>query len=396
MPSWPHRRTGGSLPASVHARISLAAAPRSRARCGSSPHPTTRRPSCSSTSVPSAPARVARTDAGSSRILAVGEPCAAEVELQGHRLEHAPAPARRASQGRGGRGRCAAPGRSRSRRRSRRGRRARSPRPRGRRARNGPRPASRLPATSAAAAARISGQRLGDHVRPPVRSDEHGVGLERPDGLAEPVGQPLREVGVGDTGPPAAAAYSAGWSVSPITPSRKPFASSTAGAPRPSRSRPRRPRRSRPRRGARRCRGAPRPEVERVVVRERDAVDAEQRERLDRGRRRTEEERLARVGPAAPPRRDAALEVQHEQVGLVRTARPPRARTAPTGGEVSARATLRPSIVSPASATFTLPRRVTPRFSPCRPASACRRASCAEPEPPRARTTGDDDPHGRS
>src|SRR4030095_11360071 len=55
-------------------------------------------------------------------------------------------------------------------------------------------------------------------------------------------------------------------------------------------------------------------EVERVVVRERHAVDAELRQDLGRRRWGAEEERLPRIGPRGPARRDAALEVQHEEV----------------------------------------------------------------------------------
>jgi hypothetical protein len=60
------------------------------------------------------------------------------------------------------------------------------------------------------------------------------------------------------------------------------------------------------------------PEVERVVVRERHAVDAQPLQDLGRGGRRAEEERLARVGPRRPTLRDAALEVEDEQVGGAR------------------------------------------------------------------------------
>jgi hypothetical protein len=58
--------------------------------------------------------------------------------------------------------------------------------------------------------------------------------------------------------------------------------------------------------------------VERVVVGQAHAVDPEVGQRLDGRRRGAEEERLARVGPAPATLGDAALEVEHEQVGLAR------------------------------------------------------------------------------
>jgi hypothetical protein len=58
--------------------------------------------------------------------------------------------------------------------------------------------------------------------------------------------------------------------------------------------------------------------VQSMVVGERHAVDAEQVQRLYCGRRRAEEERLARVGPALAALGDAALEVEHEEIRLVR------------------------------------------------------------------------------
>ena len=57
-----------------------------------------------------------------------------------------------------------------------------------------------------------------------------------------------------------------------------------------------------------------RPEVERVVVRERHAVDAEPVQDLGRGRRRPEEEPLAWVVPRPSVLRDAALEVEYEEI----------------------------------------------------------------------------------
>jgi hypothetical protein len=59
-----------------------------------------------------------------------------------------------------------------------------------------------------------------------------------------------------------------------------------------------------------------RPVVERVVVRQRDAVHAALGEQLGGSRRGAEEERLRRVRPARSAVGDAALEIQHEQVGL--------------------------------------------------------------------------------
>ena len=57
------------------------------------------------------------------------------------------------------------------------------------------------------------------------------------------------------------------------------------------------------------------PVVEGVVVGERHAVDPEMRERPHRCRRSPEEERLVGPGPLGYTIGDAALEVQHEQVG---------------------------------------------------------------------------------
>ncbi len=57
------------------------------------------------------------------------------------------------------------------------------------------------------------------------------------------------------------------------------------------------------------------PVVEGMVVGQRDAVDSEQGQHLDRLGRGPEEERFVGVGPPLSARRDAALEVEHEQVG---------------------------------------------------------------------------------
>jgi hypothetical protein len=68
-----------------------------------------------------------------------------------------------------------------------------------------------------------------------------------------------------------------------------------------------------------------------------------------RRRRRAEEERLARLGPALAALGDAALEVEHAQVGLARDRDQlvRRERLGPARGGLVG--TLRPSIVSPAS-----------------------------------------------
>ena len=58
-----------------------------------------------------------------------------------------------------------------------------------------------------------------------------------------------------------------------------------------------------------------RPVVERVVVGEGDRVDPKLREPLGRDRRGAEEERLAGIGKPLPTIRDAALQVEHEEVG---------------------------------------------------------------------------------
>ena len=60
------------------------------------------------------------------------------------------------------------------------------------------------------------------------------------------------------------------------------------------------------------------PVVEGVVVGQRDAVDPRARQPLGRRRRRAEEERLVRIREALAARRDAALEVDDEQVGAGR------------------------------------------------------------------------------
>jgi hypothetical protein len=60
----------------------------------------------------------------------------------------------------------------------------------------------------------------------------------------------------------------------------------------------------------------PRPEVQRMVVRERDRVDPELRQAPRGERRRTEEEGLARLREGGPALGDAALEVEQEEVRL--------------------------------------------------------------------------------
>jgi hypothetical protein len=113
----------------------------------------------------------------------------------------------------------------------------------------------------------------------------------------------------------ASAAYSAGWSAKPSTARRKPPASSTAGARARSRSVPA-PDRPDPCRieVGERVEERIRPEVERVVVGQRDAVDAEVCERLRGPRRSAEVEDPPRRRLAA--RGDAVLEVEDEEVGL--------------------------------------------------------------------------------
>ena len=89
-----------------------------------------------------------------------------------------------------------------------------------------------------------------------------------------------------------------------------------------------------------------RAEVERVVVRERDAVDAEEAEHLDRDRRCAEEERLARVGPRLSTRGDAALEVERRTGRPRAPPRPPPARTSAAGGFGRERLRRRPARAS--------------------------------------------------
>jgi hypothetical protein len=61
-----------------------------------------------------------------------------------------------------------------------------------------------------------------------------------------------------------------------------------------------------------------RAEVERMIVGERHAVDAEPAEDLGRGRRCPEEKRLIWIGPGCAPRGDTALQVENEEVGRLR------------------------------------------------------------------------------
>ena len=58
--------------------------------------------------------------------------------------------------------------------------------------------------------------------------------------------------------------------------------------------------------------------VEGVVVRERDAVDSEPYEHLGRLRRGAEEKSFARVGPGSAAFRDAAFEIENEEIALAR------------------------------------------------------------------------------
>jgi hypothetical protein len=92
--------------------------------------------------------------------------------------------------------------------------------------------------------------------------------------------------------------------------------------------------------------------VERVVVSERHAVDAQMTKDVDRVGRCAEEELLAGSPPRSPPRGDAALEIQDEEIGRARHLDDLRGDNA-SGDAVSSRsATPRPNIVSPASASF--------------------------------------------
>ena len=104
-----------------------------------------------------------------------------------------------------------------------------------------------------------------------------------------------------------------------------------------------------------------RPVVERVVVGERDSVDAELGEPLGRDGRRAEEERLAGLGPTFAAVGDTALEIENEEVGLRDNVADLSRATGGRGERTIARPTLRPSMVSPASAS-----RTVARLTPCR------------------------------
>jgi hypothetical protein len=91
--------------------------------------------------------------------------------------------------------------------------------------------------------------------------------------------------------------------------------------------------------------------VQGVVVGQGDAVHPQQDQQLDRSGWGVEEERLAGSVPAPSPLGDAAFKVQHDQVGLPRASRTSGATRAGGGVVARVRATLRPNMVSPASAT---------------------------------------------
>ena len=170
---------------------------------------------------------------------------------------------------------------------------------------------------------------------PQWRRDEHRVGVARPaDGVAS--SQPPRRVGAqvgkGDArAGRAPAAKSAGWSVTPRTASRMPPRRDAAARARPPRRRRRRRRRCRPPQVLERVEQRLGAVVERVVVGERDAVDADARRaarppRAARGRRTA-----CRVAARLAAIRDAALEVER------RTGRP-RAAASTTSARTAARA----------------------------------------------------------
>jgi len=94
-----------------------------------------------------------------------------------------------------------------------------------------------------------------------------------------------------------------------------------------------------------------RPVVQRVVVGQRDRVDAELGQALRSHRRSAEEERLARVGKPRAAVGDAALEIEDDRVGtreLVDHLRRNQRRGAVPDQQVG---TPRPSMVSPARTT---------------------------------------------
>ena len=229
-----------------------------------------------------------------------------------------------------------------------------------------------------------------------MRRDEDGVGFEARDDLAQPGGEPRAKARVGDTRRPLVRRVVGRVVGDPDHPE--------AEAVRLEHDRPSRFRDVASRSDRRDARGVKgiegvderdRPVVEGVVVGQRHAVDAEACEHVHGGRRCTEEERLPGIRPALAARRDAALEVQHDQVGL------PHGRDDLRGEQRCVRRRLeRPADLAAEhrvagerhrdAASFRHP--VILIVSP----DVCLRPSCAEPEPPRARTTGDDDPHGRS
>jgi len=93
------------------------------------------------------------------------------------------------------------------------------------------------------------------------------------------------------------------------------------------------------------------PEVERVIVGKRDAVDAEVRQGLHRPGRSPKVEDPSRRRFTA--RGDAALQVEHDEVGLANDVDELRGEEFVVWSSASRCATARPSIVSPASASFT-------------------------------------------
>lgn len=169
------------------------------------------------------------------------------------------------------------------------------------------------------AAARTVAERLGIHVWSPVGSDQDGVGLGRDDRAREPARYAPRKIGQGDS-----------WTVRPRREARGMIGDSEH----------RQPRLAGLQRGMRPCaaqvRSGTHPSdagavevierveqgvvavVERVVVSERHAVDAQMTKDVDRVGRCAEEELLAGSPPRSPPRGDAALEIQDEEIGRAR------------------------------------------------------------------------------
>ena len=162
-------------------------------------------------------------------------------------------------------------------------------------------------------------RRADRHVGTPVAGDQHGVFARFCDGVRQPAARTVLEVGERDAGPAGrrrevARVVGGGDDREAMLARRDGARRSRAGLVRAGSDAGDAGRLEVVERVQQRLRAV----VERVVVGERHAVDADAREQLGRERGRAEEERLPGRRPPLAARRDAALEVEDEQVGLVR------------------------------------------------------------------------------